>query len=183
MEETATDLFIARAEAAAAQVHAVPDEAAAAREVEAIRAEKGTDGGAHGVRALPGAVGVAHGGRALPGGVGVAHGVRALPGGVGVVRAAKGIAQTGTCIVVTDDEALRLETMLPEVSVILLSSADILPDLPSAAPFLREQQTQGRASYVSFITGPSRTADIERVSAIGVHGPLELHIVLIGGRP
>ena len=157
MEETATDLFIARAEAAAAQVHAVPDEAAAAREVEAIRAEKGADGGA--------------------------HGVRALPGGVGVVRAAKGIAQTGTCIVVTDDEALRLETMLPEVSVILLNSADILPDLPSAAPFLRAEQNQGRASYVSFITGPSRTADIERVSAIGVHGPLELHIVLIGGRP
>ena len=157
MQETATDLFIARAEAAAAQVHAVSDEAAAEREVEAIRAGKGVDDGA--------------------------YGVRALPGGVGVVRAAKGIAQTGTCIVVTDDESLRLDTMLPEVSVILLNRADILPDLPSAAPFLREQQTQGRASYVSFITGPSRTADIERVSAIGVHGPLELHIVLIGGRP
>ena len=142
------DLFIARAEAAAAQVHAVPDEAAAEREVEAIRAEKGAAGLA-----------------------------------VGVVRAAKGIAQTGTCVVVTDDEALRLETMLPEGSVILLNSADILPDLPSAAPFLRAEQTQGRASYVSFITGPSRTADIERVSAIGVHGPLELHIVLIGGCP
>lgn len=140
-------LFAERATAAAAQVHAVPDEAAAEREVEAIRAEKGAAGLA-----------------------------------VGVVRAAKGIAQTGTCIVVADDEALRLDTMLPEVSVILLNSADILPDPPSAAPFLREQQTQGRASYVSFITGPSRTADIERVSAIGVHGPLELHIVLIGGR-
>ena len=146
MQETAADIFIARAEAAAAQVHAVPDEAAAAREVEAIRAAKGADG-------------------------------------VGVVRAAKGIAQTGTCIVVTDDESVRLDTMLPEVSVILLNRADILPDLPSAAPFLRAEQTQGRASYVSFITGPSRTADIERVSAIGVHGPLELHIVLIGGRP
>ena len=148
MQETTADIFIARAEAAAAQVHVVPDEAAAEREVESIRAEKGADGGA-----------------------------------VGVVRAAKGIAQTGTCVVVADDEALRLETMLPEVSVILLNRADILPDLPSAAPFLREQQTQGRASYVSFITGPSRKADIERVSAIGVHGPLELHIVLIGGRP
>ena len=54
--------------------------------------------------------------------------------------------------------------------------------IPVAGQGLREQQTQGRASYVSFITGPSRTADIERVSAIGVHGPLELHIVLIGGR-
>ena len=145
MQEATTDLFIARAEAVAAQVHAVPDEAAAEREVEAIRAEKGADV-------------------------------------VGVVRAAKGIAQTGTCIVVTDDESVRLDTMLPEVSVILLNRADILPDLPSAAPFLRAEQTQGRASYVSFITGPSRTADIERVSAIGVHGPLELHIVLIGGR-
>ena len=141
------ELFTERAAAAAAQVHAVPDEAAADREVEAIRTEKGAAGLT-----------------------------------VGVVRAAKGIAQTGTCIVVADDEALRLDTMLPEVSVILLNSADILPDPPSVAPFLREQQTQGRASYVSFITGPSRTADIERVSAIGVHGPLELHIVLIGGR-
>ena len=150
------DVFVARAEAAAAKVHVVPDETAAEREVEAIRAAKGADGGASGGRALP---------------------------GVGVVRAAKGIAQTGTCIVVTDDESVRLDTMLPEVSVILLNRADILPDLPSAAPFLREQQTQGRASYVSFITGPSRTADIERVSAIGVHGPLELHIVLIGERP
>ena len=144
------NLFIERAEAAAAQVHAVPDEAAAEREVEAIRASCG------------------------------ALGERALPGRVGVARAAKGIAQTGTCIVVADDEKLRLETMLPEVSVILLNRADILPDLPSAAPFLRAEQTQGRASYISFITGPSRTADIERVSAIGVHGPLELHIVLIG---
>ena len=148
MQETAADIFIARAEAAAAKVHAVPDETAAEREVESIRGEKG-----------------------------------AACLAVGVARAAKGIAQTGTCIVVADDEALRLDTMLPEVSVILLNRADILPDLPSAAPFLREQQTQGRASYVSFITGPSRTADIERVSAIGVHGPLELHIVLIGGRP
>ena len=102
---------------------------------------------------------------------------------LGVVRAEKGIAQTGTCIVVTDDEDVRLKTMLPEVSVILLDAADILPDLPSAAAFLRAEQTKGSPSYVSFITGPSRTADIERVSAIGVHGPLEFHIVLIGGHP
>ena len=100
-----------------------------------------------------------------------------------VARASRGIAATGTCVVATDDEETRLSTMLPEVSIIVLNASDIVPDLPDIAHFLRERQTAGRASYTSFITGPSRTADIERVSAIGVHGPLELHIVLIGGRP
>ena len=56
MQEATTDLFIERAEAAAAHVHAVPDEAAAEREVEAIRAAKGADGGALGERALPAAL-------------------------------------------------------------------------------------------------------------------------------
>ena len=95
-----------------------------------------------------------------------------------VARASRGIAATGTCVVATDDEETRLATMLPEVSIIVLNASAIVPDLPDIAPFLRERQTVGRASYTSFITGPSRTADIERVSAIGVHGPLELVIIL-----
>jgi len=97
-----------------------------------------------------------------------------------VATASRGIAATGTCVVATDEEKVRLATMLPEVSIIVLDASNIVPDLPDIAPFLREQQT-ARASYTSFITGPSRTADIERVSAIGVHGPLELAIILVEG--
>ena len=100
---------------------------------------------------------------------------------VGVARAARGIAETGTCVVVTDDEETRLTTMLPETSLLILRVADIVPTLPDMAPFLRERQTDGKISYTSFITGPSRTADIERVSAIGVHGPLDVHIILVEG--
>ena len=91
-----------------------------------------------------------------------------------------GIASTGTCVVATDDEETRLATMLPEVSMIVLDAASIVPDLPDMAAILRERQSAGRATYTSFITGPSRTADIERVSAIGVHGPLALHIFVFG---
>ena len=102
-------------------------------------------------------------------------------GSVGVVRAARGIAATGTCVVETDDEETRLETMLPETSVILLKKGDIVADLPDVADYLRARQSGGKISYTSFITGPSRTADIERVGAIGVHGPLALHVILLEG--
>ncbi len=99
-------------------------------------------------------------------------------GEVGVARAARGIAATGTCVVETDDEETRLATMLPETSVIILRKSDIVADLPDVAAYLRARQSDGKISYTSFITGPSRTADIERVGAIGVHGPLALHVIL-----
>ena len=102
-------------------------------------------------------------------------------GSVGVVHAVLGIAATGTCVVETDDEETRLETMLPETSVILLRKGDIVADLPDVADYLRSRQGEGKISYTSFITGPSRTADIERVGAIGVHGPLALHVILLEG--
>ena len=100
---------------------------------------------------------------------------------VGVAYASRGIAETGTCVVETDDEATRLSTMLPETSILILKASDIVPGLADIAPYLRERQTDAKISYTSFITGPSRTADIERVGAIGVHGPLDVHIILQEG--
>ncbi len=79
----------------------------------------------------------------------------------------------------TDNEDVRLAGMISEIHIILLRKSDIYPDLPSIAPLLRERMNAGSASYTTLITGPSRTADIERVGAVGVHGPLELHIILL----
>ena len=90
-----------------------------------------------------------------------------------------GVAGSGTCLMDTDNEDVRLAGMISEIHIILLRKSDIYPDLPSIAPLLRERMNAGSASYTTLITGPSRTADIERVGAVGVHGPLELHIILL----
>ncbi|MDR2725631.1 MAG: lactate utilization protein [Candidatus Adiutrix sp.] len=100
---------------------------------------------------------------------------------VGLAWADFAVAASGTCAVNTTDEEVRLATMICESSVILLRKSSIKPDLASIAPRLRDMQKTGRPEYTTFITGPSRTADIERVLAIGVHGPLELHVILLEG--
>lgn len=98
---------------------------------------------------------------------------------VGLSRAELGVAGSGTCLMNTDNEDARLAGMISEIHVILLRKSDIYPDLPSIAQRLRERMNQAPATYTTLITGPSRTADIERVAAVGVHGPLELHIILL----
>ena len=90
-----------------------------------------------------------------------------------------GVAASATCLLDTDKEDVRLTGMISEVSMILLHKSDIYPDLPSIAQILRERMSSAPATYTTMVTGPSRTADIERVAAVGVHGPLELHIILL----
>jgi L-lactate dehydrogenase complex protein LldG len=69
--------------------------------------------------------------------------------------------------------------MIAEVSIMLARKSTLINRLEDANDLMLDLLTRGGASYTAFITGPSRTADIERVGALGVHGPLELHIVLL----
>ena len=90
-----------------------------------------------------------------------------------------GIAETGTLVVRCDSEDQRLASMISELHVALLFEKDL-----RAGVFDVERELAGftgkPGSYTAFITGASRTADIERVLALGVHGPLELHIMILG---
>lgn len=100
---------------------------------------------------------------------------------VGVSRAVLGLAETGS-LVVTDRLADRLVRMLAPVHVLVLDGDGIVPGLDEAGTFLNEQVTatgDSAARYVSFITGPSRTADIEMSLTVGAHGPAELHVALL----
>jgi L-lactate dehydrogenase complex protein LldF len=86
---------------------------------------------------------------------------------LGVTNAVVGLADTGS--VLEADEALH-PSLLPEIHVVILKSENIVPSLPDAIQLVKDKKA------AVFITGPSRTADIEMTLSIGVHGPKEIHV-------
>lgn len=99
----------------------------------------------------------------------------------GVTGANFALADTGSVVLESTDEAVRLATTLPERHFVLLDPAKILADGFAAIPYLRQFREKSPRHFLAYISGPSRTADIERVLTIGVHGPRELHILLMAG--
>jgi len=94
---------------------------------------------------------------------------------VGVSEFDWALADTGTLAQDATDPARRLASSLPETHVALVRTGRILPDFAA----LLGQVSTDRMRYVACVTGPSRTADIERVLTIGVHGPKRLVIVAV----
>jgi L-lactate dehydrogenase complex protein LldG len=89
-----------------------------------------------------------------------------------------GIAATGSLVLDSRSEDLRLATMLAEIHIAVLPLSRLRPDSEALeADLVRCMESP--PSYVAFITGASRTADIERVLTIGVHGPQELHVLIL----
>lgn len=89
------------------------------------------------------------------------------------------MADTGTVVLESTDENIRLATTLPEKHFVLVDPATILADNPAAAAPMTALHQGNAPKFIAYITGPSRTADIERVLTIGCHGPRELHILLV----
>ena len=92
-----------------------------------------------------------------------------------------GIAATGSILVQLTDPAERAATALATKHAVFLRSSSIVPTLRDLSATLKAQLAGAGPAYFSITTGPSRTADIERVLTIGVHGPKELHILLLEG--
>jgi L-lactate dehydrogenase complex protein LldG len=101
---------------------------------------------------------------------------RAAEARVGVSEFDWALADTGTVAQDATDPRLRLVSMLVETHVALFRREALLPDLGA----LLARVDPRRARYLACVTGPSRTADIERVLTIGVHGPRKLVVVAVG---
>jgi L-lactate dehydrogenase complex protein LldG len=87
------------------------------------------------------------------------------------------IAQTGTVLVTNRSAGGRALSVLPPHHVVLARRDQLVADLPAAFALLKQRYATNYPSMISFITGPSRTGDIERILVLGAHGPKKLTIL------
>ena len=101
---------------------------------------------------------------------------------VGVTHAELAIAEAGALIEMTTNDATRLVSSLPRVHVGVVWEGDLRATLREASDPLRSFFKQNAEhATATFISGPSRTADIEMRLTLGVHGPEVAHTVIVSG--
>jgi len=99
-----------------------------------------------------------------------------------VTEAFCAIAETGTVMLLSGPENPVRLNFLPEVHVVVVSTRDIVGGYEEAWDRLRREMGEGAMPRtVNWITGPSRTADIEQTLILGAHGPRALHVLLTDG--
>ena len=95
---------------------------------------------------------------------------------VGISECDALIAQTGTVLVTSKTAGGRALSCLPPHHVVVARREQMVSDLPAAFALIKAKHGASYPSMISFITGPSRTGDIERILDLGAHGPKKLTI-------
>jgi L-lactate dehydrogenase complex protein LldG len=98
---------------------------------------------------------------------------------VGITGAYCAVAETGTLMTLSGPDTPPSVSLLPETHIAIVNAARVLPNMEAAWALLRSERG-GLPRAVSFISGPSRTADIEQTVTLGAHGPYRVHILLVG---
>ncbi len=97
--------------------------------------------------------------------------------GIGITSADYALADTGTLVMLSSAEEARMISLLPPVHLAIVPRSRLLTGLDELFTILPDPAAV--TSSLVFITGPSRTADIEQILVRGVHGPGEIHVVLV----
>lgn len=95
-----------------------------------------------------------------------------------LIEADFAIGETGSVVIDSSNENLRLASCLAEKLDVVFPLSKLVASMHDVAEFL-EERTSGSGGFVAFITGASRTADIERVLTVGVHGPKEMTVIIL----
>ena len=98
---------------------------------------------------------------------------------LGVTGVFCALAETGTLAMVSGADTPASASLLPETHVAVVPVARLVPHMEDAWDLMRAELGQ-LPRAVNFISGPSRTADIEQSVVLGAHGPYRVHIVLVG---
>ncbi len=102
---------------------------------------------------------------------------------VGITFCESLIARLGTIVVSSAASDGRRMVAHPDVHIVVGYASQVMPDIQNALDDLKNRYGDSIPSFVSFITGPSRTADIEKTLVMGAHGPRELILFFIDDRP
>lgn len=97
--------------------------------------------------------------------------------GFGITGADFGMAETGSLVIIASQEEARLISLLPPVHIAVLLTSRLLTGLDEL--FTRIPRPAEASSSMVFISGPSRSADIEMILVRGVHGPGVIHVILV----
>lgn len=97
---------------------------------------------------------------------------------VGITSADYALADTGTLVMLASEAEARLISLLPPVHIAVVAAGRVLSGLDELLTILPSPAAE--TSSMVLITGPSRTADIEQILVRGVHGPGEIHVVVVG---
>lgn len=100
---------------------------------------------------------------------------------VGVTGAFAALAETGTLMTISGPETPATASLLPETHIAIVPVERIVPRMEDAWELARRELGQ-LPRAVNFISGPSRTGDIDQTIVLGAHGPYRVHMVLVAGR-
>lgn len=89
------------------------------------------------------------------------------------------VAQTGSVCVTALSSGGRTLSVLPPHHIVIARREQLVPDLTAAFEMLAQKYGSNYPSFISFISGPSRTGDIERILVLGAHGPRKLTVLLV----
>lgn len=88
------------------------------------------------------------------------------------------VARTGSLVLSTQNSG-RVTSVYAPVHICIAYTTQLVYDISEALQFLQLKYKEALPSFISFATGPSRTADIEKTLVVGVHGPKEVYLFLV----